>query len=155
MDQNSLFSSGKILVVKEFGKLIKTGASKNEDLEEESKSSKSSGLIKLLIDYLKNPNPATYLFLTHPDRIDMRLKFYKEASKIIPFYQSKKVYEKEIFDFIEHKFKERKIQIDYQTVEYIYKTVGNNLYDLESELSRLFISIEGSKKVDQNRLRNF
>lgn len=156
VDQNSLFSSGKILVVKEFGKFIKSSSSKSVDIDEEdSKSSKSNGLLKLFIDYLKNPNPATFLFLTQPDRIDMRLKFYKDASKIIPFFQSKRVYEKEIFDFIEQKFKENKIQVDYQTIEYIYKTVGNNLYDLESELNRLFISIEGSKKIDVEQIKKF
>ncbi len=155
VEQNSLFGSSKILVVKEFGKFIKSGASKETDDEEDLKPSKSSGLVKLLIDYLKNPNPSTYLFLIHPDRIDMRLKFYKEASKLIPFYQAKRIYEKEIFDFIQQKFTERKIQVDYQTIEYIYKTVGNNLYDIESELNRLFISIEGLKRIDLETIKKF
>lgn len=155
VDQNSLFSSSKILVVKEFGKFIRSGTSGETDDEESLNPSKSSALVKLLIDYLKNPNPSTYLFLIHPDRIDMRLKFYKEASKLIPFYQSKRIYEKEIFDFIQQKFTERKIQIDYQTIDYIYKTVGNNLYDIESELNRLLISIEGLKKIDAETIKKF
>lgn len=155
VNQNPLFVSGKILVFKEFGKLVKSGSSKESDDEDTGKTSKSDGVIKLLLEYLKNPNPATYLFFIHPDRIDMRLKFYKEASKLIPFYQSKRVYEKEIFEFIEQKFKEKKIQIEYQVTEYIYKTVGTNLYDLESEINRLFISIEGEKKIDIETIKKF
>lgn len=157
VNQNPLFSSEKIFIVKEFGKLIKSTSSKEEDDDDEAKtkSSKPSGLITLLLDYFKDPNPATHLFLIHPDRIDMRLKFYKDASKLIPFYQSKKVYEKDIFELIEQKFKEKNIQIDTQTIDYIYKTVGTNLYDLESELNRLFISIQGNKKVDINTIKKF
>lgn len=158
VDQNSLFSSGKILVIKEFGKLIKSGTSDeehDETKEAQSKSSKSKPLSDLLVDYFKNPNPATFLFLTHPDKIDMRLKFYKNAVKLIPTYQSKKIYEKEIFDFIEQKFKEKNLKVDYPVIEYIYKTVGNNLYDLDSELNRLFISIEGIKKIDIETIKNY
>lgn len=156
VNQNPLFSSEQIIVVKDFGKLIKSSSSKEgEDDDDSSKSAKSSVTIKLFLEYLKNPNPSTYLVLTHPDRIDMRLKFYKDASKLIPFFQSKKIYEREIFEFIEEKFREKKIQIDNKTVEYIFKTVGTNLYDIESELNRLFISIEGSKKVDIETIKKF
>jgi|GEM_PF-1481373 len=155
-DQNSLFSSGRILVVKNFGSYFKSSLSSEDDeVEVTSKSSKSTSPAKLLVDYLKKPNPSTILFLTHPDKIDMRLKFYKDASKLIPFFQSRKIYEKEIFDFIEQKFKEKKIQVDYETIEYIYRTVGNNLYDIDSELNRLFISIEGTKKADIETIKKF
>ncbi|MCX7612394.1 MAG: DNA polymerase III subunit delta [Ignavibacterium sp.] len=155
VEQNPLFSKGKILVVKEFGKLIKSSSAKDDTIEDDVKPSKASGMIKLFVDYLRNPNPATFLFLTHPDRVDMRLKFYKDASKLIQFFQSKKIYEKEIFEFIEQKFKEHNIKIDTQTIDYIYKTVGTNLYDLESELNRLFISIEGLNKIDINTIKNY
>jgi DNA polymerase-3 subunit delta len=154
-EQNSLFSSGRILVVRNFGIYIKSASSDDEDDAINSKATKSSASIKLLTEYLKKPNPATFLFLTHSDKIDMRLKFYKDALKLIPFYQSRRVYEKEIFDFIEQKFIEKKIQIDYETIEYIYRTIGNNLYDIESELNRLFISIEGVKKADVETIKNF
>ncbi len=155
-EQNTLFSSGRILVVKNFGNFIKSSSTTNDDEEDlESKSSKSISAIKDLLEYLKNPNPATFLYLVHPDKIDMRLKFYKDASKLIPFFQSRRVYEKEIFDFIEQKFKGKNIEIDYVTIEYIYKTVGNNLYDLESEINRLFISIEGLKKVNIETIKKF
>ena len=155
-DQNSLFSSEKILVVKNFGSYFKSSSkSDDEEIETDSRASKSSNPAKLLIDYLKKPNPSTILFLIHADKIDMRLKFYKDASKLIPFFQSRRIYEKEIFDYIEQKFREKNIQIDYETVEYIYRTIGNNLYDIESELTRLFISIEGTNKVDIETVKRF
>ncbi|MGB9663783.1 MAG: DNA polymerase III subunit delta [Ignavibacteria bacterium] len=155
-DQNTLFGSGRILVVKNFSNFIKSGStSDDEELDVGTKSSKSASAVKDLLSYLKNPNPATFLFLTQSDKIDMRLKFYKDASKLIPFFQSRRVYEKEIFDFIEQKFKEKKIEIDYTTIEYIYRTVGNNLYDLDSEINRLFFSIEGERKVDIDTIKKF
>lgn len=155
-NQNTLFSSGRILLVKNFGSYIKSTSSSDDDgIELNTKSSKSAGPTKQLLEYLKNPNPATYLYLTHYDKIDMRLKFYKDSSKLIPFFHARRVYEKEIFEFIEQKFREKKIQIDNETIKYIYLTVGNNLYDLESELNRLFISIEGLKKVDVEAIKKF
>lgn len=155
-EQNTLFSSGRILVVKNFGVYFKSGSISTDvdDLEADSTSSKVT-LVKLLLDYLKNPNPSTFLYLIHYDKIDMRLKFYKDASKIVPFYHSKKVYEKEIFDFIEQKFKARKIQIDYSSLEYIYITVGDNLYDIDSELNRLFISVGETKNLSLEQLKTF
>lgn len=156
LEQNTLFGAGKIVVIKNFGHYVKSSASSEEDdSEENTKSSKKNLPVQNLINYLKNPNPASYLILTHYDKIDQRLKFYKEALKIIPFYQSRRFYGKDIFDFIEMKFDEANIQIDKKTVEYIYLTVGENLYDLESEINRVLISIGDLKKVDAESLKKY
>ncbi len=153
--QNSLFSSRKILVIKNFGNYLKGRVEDESDEEAGSKSNVKLESQKLLLNYLSNPNPDTVLILTHLDRLDQRTKFFKEAVKYAEVYHSKRLHEKEIFDFIERKFGEKKILINYKEVEYIYKTVGNDLYSLESEIERLFISIEGLNRVDVDTLKKF
>lgn len=153
--QNSLFSVRKLIVVKNFEAYLKKRGENDDSEISDTKLNIKSENQQLLLNYLANPNPNTILILTHYDKLDQRTKFFKEALNYIDIYQSKRLYEKEIFDFIERKFRERGILIDYQVVEYVYKIVGNDLYVLDSELERLFISIEGIKKVDINKLKDF
>lgn len=156
LEQNTLFGEGKIIIVKNFGNYVKITSDQHEEESDENvKTSKKNLPVNNLLEYLKNPNPASFLFLTHYDKIDQRLRFYKEALKLIPFYQSRRFYEKDIFDFIEMKFDEANIKIDKNTVEYIYLTVGDNLYDLESEINRLLISIGDVKKVDIESIKKY
>ncbi len=154
LQQGTLFNTGRIFVVTDFVKFIKSVVA-SDDLIEDARESERNELIKRLIEYLKNPNPDNYLFLIQPERIDMRLKFFREISKVVPFFNSKRVYDRDVFEFVEQKFNERKIKVEYKVIEYIIKTVGNNLYDLDAELNRLFISLEHVESADIDSIKKF
>lgn len=155
--QGSLFFSERIIIVKDIGFYFR-GVSKRNNENDESEDNKILLLStdhQILFKYLKNPNSLTHLFFINHDKLDERSKVVKELLKYFDVYQSKRLYEDDILEFIANKLKEKDFKFDFSVIEYIYKVVGNNLVDIDSQIESLSISLEGNKKIDVELIKRY
>lgn len=96
----------------------------------------------LLEKYLKNPLKSTILVWCHKNgKIDARKKVVSLAQSIGVVFESKKLKEYQIGDFIVKYLSEQKVSIDQKSVAMISDHIGADLNRLTSELDKVCISL--------------
>lgn len=125
----SLFGEKKVIVIKEFGSLNKK---------------------EKLIPYFQNPSHTTCLILVENSKINFsQNKTYKTLESLNYVYESYRLKENEILEYIEKRFKSKKINIDFEVVNLIYSIVGNNLFELDAEIGKILMAVEGKNSVSK------
>lgn len=100
-----------------------------------------------LSKYVKDINPNAYIILFTP-KVDARSKNYKifkDSFKIID--TTKTDNQEDLLDYIEKKIKENNYEMDKINIDYFFNKVGNNINNINSELTKLFIYKENDKKI--------
>ena len=123
-----------------------------------SKLQKLNDLLK------KNLNNTILIICYKENKIDKRKEFYKLIEKTGIIFESKKLYENQLVDWIQNRVKELGLKIDYESIKIIYSFLGNNLNKIDNELEKLFISMQPNdlittdvihKKIGFNKDYNF
>ncbi len=93
-------------------------------------------LLNSLLDYLKKPADFLFIvFTAQKPNFEIELfRYIRECGNAIQFKQPK---ESETLMWIKKTARQMKIEIDQQACAYLYYLVGNNLYELYSELQKL------------------
>ena len=92
-----------------------------------------------LSKYVKDINPNAYIILFTP-KVDARSKNYKifkDSFKIID--TTKTDNQEDLLDYIVKKIKENNYEMDKINIDYFFNKVGNNINNINSELTKLFI----------------
>lgn len=100
-----------------------------------------------LSKYVKDINPNAYIILFTP-KVDARSKNYKifkDSFKIID--TTKTDNQEDLLDYIVKKIKENNYEMDKINIDYFFNKVGNNINNINSELTKLFIYKENDKKI--------
>ena len=103
-----------------------------------------------LSKYVKDINPNAYIILFTP-KVDARSKNYKifkDSFKIID--TAKTDNQDDLLSYIEKKIKENNYEIDKINIDYFFNKVGNNINNINSELTKLFIYKENDKKITKD-----
>jgi DNA polymerase-3 subunit delta len=111
-----------------------------------------------LVIYVKNPLHSTVLVINYKyGKLDGRKKLAGEIAKIGIVFESKKIYENKIPEFIINYLKNKQIVIQWQTAQILTDYLGNDLSKITNELDKLLISLPSSgqkqitaKFVEQN-----
>ncbi|MCD6202415.1 MAG: DNA polymerase III subunit delta [Bacteroidales bacterium] len=105
----------------------------------------------LLTNYVKQPAPTTVLVLNYKHRkLDKRTKFYQAVSKskTCLYFESKKLYDNQIPDWIIKYASRKNLSLKYDTALLIAEHVGNDLSHIVNELDKLAITLPaGIKQV--------
>lgn len=103
---------------------------------------------KLLLDYLKQPQPSTLLVFCHKHKtLDKRRELGKSIEKLATTITSKKLYDNQLPDFITEYVRERKTVMDDRAVQALCEFVGNDLSRLTNEIDKLMISLKPGEPI--------
>jgi DNA polymerase III subunit delta len=125
-----MMAERQLVVVKE--------AQEIQDLNKEGGS-------KLLLDYLKNPQPSTILVFCHKHKtLDKRRELGKKIDQYTVSVNAKKIYDNQLPDFVAEYAHEKKISIDDRAVIALCEYVGNDLHRLTNEIDKLMIASQNN-----------
>jgi DNA polymerase-3 subunit delta len=100
-----------------------------------------------LIHYVKKPLASTVLVINYKHgKLDGRKKLSTEIDKTGVVFESKKVYENKMPDFIVGYLKGKQLGIDIQTAQVLTDYLGNDLSKVINELDKLLIALPANQK---------
>ena len=115
-----------------------------------------SRTIEKLVSYVENPQPSTVLVICYKYKtIDKRKKLYKAIQKSGLVYESKKLYENQVADWITRVLSGKKYQIESKAALMLVEFLGNDLSKINNELGKLMVvlpvgSVITPKDIEEN-----
>jgi DNA polymerase-3 subunit delta len=112
--------------------------------------------IENLVSYAENPQPTTVLVLNYKyKKLDKRKKLHKAIAKTGLIYESKKLYENQVSDWIRRVLSGKKYQIEPKASQMLVEFLGTDLSKISNELDKLMIilpieSIINDKHIEDN-----
>ncbi len=96
--------------------------------------------IEDLVHYASQPQPTTVLILAHKYKsIPKNRKLYKAIEKNGVVFESKKLYDSQIAEWVTSYLRKRKWQIDPASAQLIAENLGNDLSKISNELDKLLL----------------
>lgn len=97
-----------------------------------------SRTIEKLDSYAENPQPTTVLVICYKyKKIDKRKKLYKTISKSGVIFESKRLYENQVADWIQKTLKSRDYGISPKAAQMLVEFLGIDLSKIDNELQKL------------------
>ena len=104
--------------------------------------------IELLNTYLDNPQPTTVLVICYKGKsIDKRKKYAKTLAKKCIVYESKKIYDNKIPNWILNYVEEKGFKIENSATAVLTEYLGSNLSKISNELNKLMLAIKKDQKI--------
>ena len=99
-----------------------------------------SRTIEKLVSYVENPQLSTILVICYKYKtIDKRKKLYKAIKKDGLIYESKKLYENQVADWIRRVLSGKNYKIDTKAALMLVEFLGNDLSKISNELDKLMV----------------
>ncbi|MBN1599608.1 MAG: DNA polymerase III subunit delta [Bacteroidales bacterium] len=110
--------------------------------------------IDKLVYYVSNPLKSTILVLNYKyKKLDKRTKLYKEFGKECIFFESKKLYENQISEWIGNYLKEKGYDIQPPASMLLTEFLGNDLSKIEKEIEKLLVCLgDGEKTINTQHI---
>ncbi len=109
-----------------------------------------------LINYFEKPQLSTVLVFEHKNKsIDKRKKISKTIINRSIFFDSKKLYENQISNWIINYLEEKNYKIDIQVATIISENIGNDLSKITNELSKLMLAINLDDTITSTHIENY
>jgi DNA polymerase-3 subunit delta len=115
-----------------------------------------SRTIENLVSYAENPQPTTVLVFNYKYKtLDKRKKLYKEIVKSGLIFDSKKLYENQVSDWIRRVLSGKKYQIEPKATLMLVEFLGTDLSKIANELNKLMLilpqeTIINDKHIEEN-----
>ena len=115
-----------------------------------------SRTIEKLISYVENPQPTTVLVINYKyKKLDKRKKLHKAIAKTGLIYESKKLYENKVADWIRRVLSGKKYQIEPKAAQMLVEFLGTDLSKISNELDKLMLilpkeTIINDKHIEDN-----
>jgi len=107
-----------------------------------------SRTIENLTSYIENPQPSTVLVLCYKYKtIDKRKKLYKAIQKAGVVYESKKLYENQVAEWIRRVLSGKKYEIDTKATLMLIEFLGTDLSKISNELDKLMVVLPVGSKI--------
>jgi len=107
-----------------------------------------SRTIENLTSYVENPQPSTVLVLCYKYKtIDKRKKLYKAIQKAGVIYESKKLYENQVAEWIRRVLSGKKYEIDTKATLMLIEFLGTDLSKISNELDKLMVVLPVGSKI--------
>lgn len=102
--------------------------------------------IEKLTDYVEKPQPTTVLVICYKyKKIDKRKKLHKAIAKSGVIFESKRLYENQVADWIKKELQSRGYQISPKASQMLVEFLGTDLSKIDNELQKLqLISPKGT-----------
>ena len=97
-----------------------------------------SRTIEKLVAYAENPQPTTVLVFNYKyKKLDKRKKLYKAIDKSGVLFESKKLYENQVSDWIRRVLSGKKYKIEPKAAQMLVEFLGTDLSKINNELEKL------------------
>jgi len=107
-----------------------------------------SRTIEKLASYAQNPQPTTVLVFNYKyKKIDKRKALYKTLKKIGVVYESKKLYENQVADWIRRVLSPKKYTISPKAAQMLVEFLGTDLSKINNELEKLQIILPKGSQI--------
>lgn len=107
-----------------------------------------SRTIEKLADYAANPQPSTVLVVNYKyKKIDKRKALYKAISKSGVVYESKKLYENQVADWIRRTLSGKNYTITPKAAQMLVEFLGTDLSKINNELEKLKLIIPQGTQI--------
>ena len=109
--------------------------------------------IELLDSYIKNPLKSTILVINYKYKsLDKRKLFTKNVAQFGILFESKKIYENQLPDWIAQYASSLKLKIDTKASILLAEFLGNDLSKISNELDKLSINIPQGNTITANEI---
>ncbi|WP_046745620.1 DNA polymerase III subunit delta [Kordia zhangzhouensis] len=107
-----------------------------------------SRTIEKLVEYAENPQPSTVLVICYKyKKIDKRKKLHKVIAKNGVMYESKKLYENQVADWIRRVLAGKKYHITPKAAQMLVEFLGTNLSKIDNELEKLKLILPKGSEI--------
>ena len=107
-----------------------------------------SRTIENLINYAENPQLTTVLVICFKyKKLDKRKKLYKAVQKNGVLFESKKLYENQVVDWIVKALKGKKYQVSPKAAALLVEFLGTDLSRISNELEKLFLAVPKGSEI--------
>jgi len=107
-----------------------------------------SRTIEKLVPYAENPQPTTVLVLNYKyKKLDKRKALYKILKKIGVVYESKKLYENQVADWIRRVLSPKEYSISPKAAQMLVEFLGTDLSRINNELDKLQLIISKGSQI--------
>lgn len=123
-----MMAEKQVIIVKEAQELVRT--------------------IENLVPYVENPQPTTVLVVCYKYKtLDKRKKLAKLVAKAGELFESKKLYENQVTDWIRRFLAGKKYEIEPKAAQMLVEYLGNDLSKVSNELDKLMIVLPENSKI--------
>ena len=124
-----------------------------KNLIPKSESEKENDVLQ---DYILNPVPTTILVLCHKYKtIDKRTKLAKSIEKNSVLFESKKLYDNKIPDWITDYIHARKYKINPRNAVMLSEFLGNDLTLISNELEKLMLNVNAGAEITDTHIEMY
>ncbi|WP_435622508.1 DNA polymerase III subunit delta [Flagellimonas sp.] len=107
-----------------------------------------SRTIENLTSYAENPQPSTVLVFCYKyKKLDKRKKLYKAVQKNGELYESKKLYENQVGEWIRRTLSGKKYKISPKASALLVEFLGTDLSKINNELSKLMVVVPNTTEI--------
>ena len=107
--------------------------------------------IEDLESYLDNPQPSTLLVICYKyKKLDKRKKFTKSLAKKALLFESKKLYDNKVPDWITKYLSEKGYKIEEKAAFMLAEFLGIELSNISNELDKLMVIVKKEEKITAN-----
>ena len=107
-----------------------------------------------IISYLENFNSKSILVLAFDENIDKRKKIYKSSQKNGVVFESKKIYENQIYKWIEDQCALMSLNLHPNSIKIISDFTGNDLSQIDNELEKLKLNSKKEQIITPDEVEN-
>lgn len=112
-----------------------------------------SRTIEKLVSYAENPQPTTVLVLNYKyKKLDKRKKLYKAIAKVGVLYESKKLYDNQVSDWIRRVLSGKNYQIEIKASQMLVEFLGTDLSKINNELEKLITVLPKGTIISPNHI---
>ncbi|MCI2227904.1 DNA polymerase III subunit delta [Polaribacter sp. MSW13] len=109
--------------------------------------------IEKLVSYAENPQPTTVLVLNYKyKKLDKRKKLHKAIAKSGMIFESKKLYENQVSDWIRRVLAGKKYQIEPKAALMLVEFLGTDLSKISNELDKLILVLPKETVITPNHV---
>ena len=109
--------------------------------------------IEKLVDYAKQPQPSTILVMNYKYKtIDKRKSLYKELKIIVHHFESKKLYENQVADWIRRVLSGQEYTIAPKAAQMLVEFLGTDLSKINNELEKLQIILPKGTQISPEHI---
>ncbi len=139
-----MMSDFQVVIVKE-AQNLKDFASKSSGDDDKADGKQKS----FLAAYIDQPQPSTVLVFCHKYKsIDKRSALYKALQKKAIVFDSKKLYDNQLPQWITNYLDTKKYKINPRATQLIADSLGNDLSKIANELDKLMINVPSSQEIN-------
>jgi DNA polymerase-3 subunit delta len=112
--------------------------------------------IEKLEGYVMNPLQSTVFVVAYKDKkIDGRTNFARAIKKHGELFQSKKIYESQLPEWVKDMVMAKGFDITPQALNLLIDHIGNDLNRLENEVEKVWINLGTKKKIDADDIEKY